>query len=344
MESFGTLPSGEQVQIYTLTNSAGLEARIMDYGATVVSLKVPDRDGNLGDIILGFDNIDGYLSGQPYFGAIVGRYGNRIGDAKFSLDGKTYTLPANDGPNCLHGGIKGFDKRIWTVVSADSSSLKLRYVSADGEEGFPGTLTAEVTYTVTPDNGLKIDYRATTDAPTVVNLTNHSYFNLKDGGKTNILENEVMINADRFTPVSATLIPTGELRPVEGTPFDFREPHVVGDRIDADDEQLKYGKGYDINYVLNRTGDGLELAARVYSPASGRVMEVRTDQPGIQFYTGNYVDGIMGKGGTVYNARAALCLETQHYPDSPNKPEFPSTTLRPGETYQTTTVFNFSTR
>jgi aldose 1-epimerase len=344
VQSFGTLPSGEEVQIYTLSNSQGMEARIMTYGGIVVTLKVPDRDGNLGDVVLGFDSLDGYLGEVPYFGALVGRYGNRIGAAKFELDGQTYTLAANNGPNSLHGGVVGFDKQNWTVESADGSSLVLNYVSVDGEEGYPGTLTVKVTYTVTEENELKIDYAATTDKTTVVNLTNHTYFNFKDGGATPILDHEIMLNADRTTPVDDTLIPTGELAPVEGTPFDFREPHKIGERIDADNEQIRFGLGYDHNWVLNRSGDGLSLAARVSEASTGRVMEVYTTEPAIQFYTGNFLDGTLtGKGGTVYQKRSALCLETQHYPDSPNHPDFPTTTLKPGETYATTTAYRFST-
>ncbi len=344
VESFGTLPSGEEVQIYTLKNSKGMEARIMTYGGIVVSLKVPDRDGNISDIVLGFDNLDGYLGGHPYFGAIIGRYGNRIGGAKFVLEGQTYNLAVNNGPNSLHGGKVGFDKKNWTVEAASGSSLALSYVSPDGEEGYPGTLTVQVAYEVTADNGLKIDYRATTDKTTVCNLTNHSYFNLKDAGATPILDHLIMINADRFTPVGETLIPTGELAPVEGTPFDFREPHRIGDRIDADHPQIGYGGGYDHNFVLNSGGGSLSLAARVTEPTTGRVMEVHTTEPGVQFYTGNFLDGTLtGKGGVTYQKRAALCLETQHFPDSPNQPDFPSTTLRPGEEYATTTIYKFST-
>jgi len=343
VESFGTLPSGEEIQIYTLKNQNGLEARIMTYGGVVVSLKTPDRSGKLADVVLGFDGLEGYAKGCPYFGAIVGRYGNRIGGAKFTLDGKTYTLAANNGPNHLHGGLVGFDKKVWSVKSADDSSVVLALVSPDGEEGYPGTLSVTVTYTVTDANELKIHYEATTDKPTVCNLTNHSYFNLKDAGASPILDHEILINADRFTPVDATLIPTGELRPVEGTPFDFRAAHKIGERIEADNEQLRFGGGYDHNFVLNRTGDGLEPAARVTEPVTGRVMEVLTTEPGVQFYTGNFLDGTLtGKGGVAYQKRSAFCLETQHFPDSPNKPSFPSVTLRPGEKYDTTTVYRFS--
>lgn len=345
MESFGKLPSGEEVRLYTLKNANGMEARIMTYGGVVVSLKTPDRDGNLADVVLGFDDLAGYLGDEPYFGALIGRYGNRIGGAKFALDGKTYTLAVNNGPNALHGGLKGFDKVNWKVESAGARSLALSYVSADGEEGYPGELRVKVTYTLTDNNGLRLDYEAVTSKPTVVNLTNHSYFNLKDDGASPILDEVLTLNADRFTPVDETLIPTGELRPVEGTPFDFRQPTVIGARIDADNDQIRYAGGYDDNWVINRTGDGLVKAATVYDPTTGRVMEVLTTQPGVQFYTANFLDGTLtGKGGIVYARRSALCLETQHFPDSPNKPEFPSTVLRPGETYSNTTIYRFSTR
>ncbi len=348
MEPFGKLPTGEEVQLYTLANKSGMEARIMNYGGILVSLKVPDRQGQLGDVVLGFDGLDRYVKENPYFGALIGRYGNRIAGGKFELEGKTYTLAQNNGPNHLHGGLKGFDKKLWSAESADSPDgpqLILRCVSPDGEEGYPGELRVRVTYTLTDDNALRIDYEATTDKTTIVNLTNHSYFNLKDAGATPILDHVLMIDADRFTPVDETLIPTGELRPVEGTPFDFRQPTPIGARIDADDPQLRFAGGYDHNFVLNRTGEGLTLAARVYEPATGRVMEVLTTEPGIQFYTGNFLDGTLtGKSGVVYQKRSALCLETQHFPDSPNHPQFPSTVLKPGETYRSTTVYKFSAR
>ena len=343
MESFGKLPSGEEVRLFTLTNKNGMEARIMNYGGAIVSLKTPDRNGQLADVVLGFDSLDGYLKGSPYFGALVGRYGNRIAGGKFVLNGETYTLPVNNGPNSLHGGLKGFDKVLWSAEQGEGQSLVLKYVSADGEEGYPGELSATVTYTLTDDNELKIDYEAATTKPTVVNLTNHSYFNLKDGGASTILDHELTLMADRTTPVDEGLIPTGELRPVEGTPFDFRTSTPIGARIDAGDEQIKFGGGYDHNFVLNRSGEGLAPAARVYEPTTGRVMEVSTTEPAVQFYTGNFLDGTLtGKGGVTYARRSALCLETQHYPDSPNKPDFPSTTLNPGETYRSTTVYKFS--
>ena len=341
---FSSTPDGTPVQLFTLTNAKGMEARIATYGGTIVSLKTPDRNGTLADIVLGFDSLAGYLSPEPYFGALIGRYGNRIGHAKFTLGGKEYTLPKNDGDNTLHGGERGFDKRVWTAHELPDGGLQLTYVSKDGEEGFPGNLTATVVYHLTDANELKIDYSATTDKPTVVNLTNHSYFNLKGAGTGDILDHLVTIHADRFTPVDAGLIPTGELRSVEGTPFDFRQSTAIGARIEKDDEQLKLGKGYDHNWVLNRRGNGLSLAAHVEEPTTGRVLEVLTTEPGLQFYTGNFLDGTLkGKGGSVYGHRSGFCLETQHYPDSPNKPRFPSTELKPRGHYKTSTVFRFST-
>jgi aldose 1-epimerase len=345
VQEFGKTPAGEAVQIYTLTNSQGMEARITNYGGIVVALKTPDRSGKFADVVLGHDNVEGYAK-SPYFGAIVGRYGNRIANGQFTLQGNTYTLAKNNGPNHLHGGIKGFDKVVWKAEpgnSPEGQSLSLTYVSADGEEGYPGTLTAKVVYVLTNDNALRIDYEATTDKATVVNLTNHSYFNLKDAGTTTILDHELTLNADSYTPVDKTLIPTGELAPVEGTPFDFRKPTAIGARIDGDHEQLKFGLGYDHNFVLNRSGEGLSLAATVFEPTTGRRMEVLTTEPGVQFYSGNFLDGtITGRGGAVYQRRSGLCLETQHFPDSPNKPDFPTTTLEPGQTYRTTTVYRFS--
>ncbi|MGE5644208.1 MAG: aldose epimerase family protein [Acidobacteriota bacterium] len=344
-QEFGKTPDGTPVEIYTLRNKHGLEARIMTYGAIVVGLKAPDRNGKLADIVLGFDSLDGYLAVHPYFGAVVGRYGNRIAKGRFTLDGKEYKLAVNNGENSLHGGIKGFDKAVWKVKQANAQSLELGYLSRDGEEGYPGNLDVTVRYTLNDDNELKIEYSATTDKPTVLNLTNHSYFNLKGEGQGDILEHQVTINADRFTPVDGGLIPTGELRSVEGTPLDFRKPTAVGARIESSYEQMKLGGGYDHNFVLNRAGSGMSLAGTVYEAGSGRVLQVYTDQPGVQFYTGNFLDGTLkGKGGHVYPKRAALCLETQHYPDSPNHPDFPTTTLRPGERYQTTTVWKFSAR
>ena len=345
-QAFGMTASREAVELYTLTNAKGMEARIMTYGGAVVSLKVPDRNGKLGDVVLGYETLDGYLKNNPYFGAIIGRYGNRIGKARFSLDGKEYTLGKNNGENTLHGGLKGFDKVVWKgkeVKSRDGGGLELTYLSKDGEEGFPGNLSVTVSYTLTNQNELKIEYNATTDKTTVVNLTNHSYFNL--AGEGSILQHELMINAGRFTPVDAGLIPTGELRSVKGTPMDFTQFAGIGTRIDQQDEQLTFGRGYDHNWVLNNATDKLAVAAKAYEPVSGRVMEVLTTEPGIQFYSGNFLDGtITGKGGQVYKQRYGFCLETQHFPDSPNKPGFPSTVLKPGRRYETTTIYRFSAK
>ena len=345
--AFGKTKDGQPVGIYTLTNSGGMEIAITNYGGVVVSIKAPDRNGKFADVVLGFDTFDAYLNNTPFFGALVGRYGNRIARARFTLDGHEYHLAANDNGNTLHGGLKGFDKRLWQakdVSTKDVPALELTYLSKDGEEGFPGNLSVTVTYSLTPKNELKIDYAASTDKDTVLNLTNHSYFNLAGQGEGNILSHLMMINADRFTPVDATLIPTGELKGVAGTPLDFRKPTAIGARIDADDQQMKFGRGYDHNFVLNRKGGGLILAARVTEPSSGRVLEVLTTQPGLQFYTGNFLDGTLhGKAGKVYPRRSAFCMETQHFPDSPNQPQFPTTVLKPGEHFQSTTVFRFST-
>jgi len=346
--SWGKTPDGEQVYLYTLTNKNGLEAAISTYGGAVVSLKVPDRDGKLADVVLGYDSLDGYVNDKSYFGAIIGRYANRIGHAEFTLDGKTYKLAKNNGENTLHGGIKGFNKAVWTakeIRAKDGQALELTYLSKDGEEGFPGNLHVRVIYTLNDANELKIDYSATTDKNTVVNLTNHSYFNLSGAGSGDILGDILMIEADKFTPVDSGLIPTAELRDVAGTPFDFRKPTAIGARINEDNEQLKLAGGYDHNFVLRRKpGAPISLAARVVDPKRGRVLEVWTDQPGMQFYTGNFLDGSAhGKGGIAYTKRSAFCLETQHFPDSPNKPSFPSTELKPGERYHTTTIYKFST-
>jgi aldose 1-epimerase len=325
------------VDIYKLTNVHGVEARISTYGATLVSLQAPDRAGQLKNIVLGFDSLEPYLKGVPYYGATVGRYANRIAKARFTLDGKTYQLPANDGPNTLHGGKRGFDKRLWTaevLPASQGNGVRFTYVSAAGEEGFPGQLTAHALYRLDDQDNLDIEYSATTTAATPVNLANHAYFNLTGDPNTPILDHLVTINADRFTPVDATLIPTGELRPVAGTPFDFRKPQAIGSRIEAQDEQLRRGRGYDHNWVLNKPTAGMTLAAVVTEPKSGRSLEVRTTQPGVQFYTGNFMDGKpVEAGGTVYPYRTGLCLETQHFPDSPNQSSFPSTILHPGETY-----------
>ena len=340
---FGKMPDGQTIDLYTMTNHHGMEVAIMNYGGIIVSVKVPDSAGHVDDVVLGFDNLAGYLQPEPYFGALIGRYGNRIGHAQFTLDGKTYHLAKNDGDNTLHGGLKGFDKRVWTAHETGPLSLQLTYVSKDGEENFPGNLTSVVTYTLTDNNEIRIDYSATTDKDTVLNLTNHSYWNLAGQGNGDILGDQIMINADRFTPVDAGLIPTGELKSVAGTPLDLRKLTVVGAHINDDNEQMKLGKGYDHNFVLNRHGAGLSLAARVVEPKSGRSMEVLTTQPGVQFYTGNFLDGtIHGKGGKVYGHRSALCLETQHFPDSPNHPSFPTTELKPGQPYHETTVYRFS--
>jgi aldose 1-epimerase len=345
-QPFGKTAAGEPVDLFTLANKNGVEAAITNYGGIIVSLKTPDRAGTLADIVLGFDSLDGYLKEHPYFGAIVGRYGNRIAKGRFTLNGVEYKLAQNNGQNHLHGGIKGFDKAVWKardVSTPEAASLELSYLSKDGEEGYPGNLSTTVTYTLNDQNELKIDYLATTDKDTVLNLTNHSYFNLAGQGEGDILGHEVLINADRFTPVDEGLIPTGELKPVKGTPFDFTQPTAVGARVGQDDVQLKRGNGYDHNFVLNRTGAGLSLAARVREPKSGRVLEVLTTEPAVQFYIGNFLDGkLTGKAGKVYKFRYGLCLETQHYPDSPNQPAFPSVVLKPGGKYQTTTVFRFS--
>ena len=346
-ESYGKTADGQEVELYTLTNTNGIETEIATYGGIVVSLKVPDRDGKFDDVVLGFDSLDGYLKGHPFFGALVGRYGNRIGKAKFTLNSKEYKLAVNNGENSLHGGNKGFDKMVWKakpVTVKDGVALELSYLSKDGEEGFPGNLSVKVTYTLTNNNELKIDYSATTDQDTIVNLTNHSYFNLAGQGKGDILSHQIQINADRFTPVDSGLIPTGELRSVKGTPLDFTQLTAIGARIGQDDEQLKLGKGYDHNFVLNGKAGTLRLAAKVVEPTTGRVMEVSTTEPGIQFYTANHLDGsLKGKDGKVYGPRSGFCLETQHFPDSPNKPEFPTAVLKKGGRYQTTTVFKFST-
>ncbi len=340
--SFGKMPDGTPVDIYTL-NDGKIEARITTYGARIVSIDAPDRNGKKADIVLGFDSLEGYLGNEPYFGAIVGRYGNRIAKGKFTLDGKTYSLPINDGPNTLHGGRKGFDKVVWKGKQIPNG-VELTYLSKDGEQGFPGNLTSTVRYTLVGDD-LKIEYSATTDKDTVLNLTNHSYFNLAGQGSGDILQHVMQINASHFTPVDATLIPTGEIAPVEGTPFDFRTPHVIGERINADNQQIHRAHGYDDNWVLDHPAGKLSVAAIAYEPNSGRTLEVLTTQPGVQFYTGNFLDGTLkGIDGKVYNRRGAFCLETQHYPDSPNHPSFPTTELKPGQQYHQVTIFRFGTR
>jgi len=351
---FGVLSDGQKATLYTLTNANGAVAKITDFGGIVTELWMPDKNGKLGDIVLGFDSVEGYLSDAykasgPYFGALIGRYGNRIGQGQFTLDGTTYTLATNNGPNHLHGGLKGFDKVLWKAEPAkdsDGVGLKLRYRSNDMEEGYPGNLEVTVVYTLTNNNELRVDYTATTDKPTVCNLTNHSYFNLAGQGSGDILKHELMLNADHYTPVDEGLIPTGEILQVENTPMDFRRPTAIGARIDNHFDQLVYGQGYDHNWVLKKNHNGeMTLAARVWEQTSGRVLEIWTTEPGIQFYAGNFLDGTLtGKQGKVYRHRYGFCLETQHFPDSPNKPQFPTTVLRPGETYSTTTIHKFTTR
>jgi aldose 1-epimerase len=345
--AFGRTPDGQAVELFTLTNARGTEVRAINYGGIIVSLRVPDRAGRLGDVVLGHDTLEGYLKAPAYFGCIVGRYGNRIAKGAFTLDGRTYHLATNNGPNHLHGGTRGFDKVVWKadpIEGADGVGVVFTYTSPDGEEGYPGNLKVRVTYTLTDRDELAFEYFATTDKATPVNLTQHSYFNLAGEGTRDVLDHRLTIDADRFTPVDATLIPTGELAPVAGTPFDFRPPAAIGARIGQKDEQLVRGRGYDHNFVLNRKGPGLARVIRVAEPTTGRVMEVSTTEPGVQFYSGNFLDGsITGKAGHVYRHRYGLCLETQHFPDSPNHPSFPSTILRPGEEYRSKTVLAFST-
>jgi len=347
-QPFGTR-DGRPVNLYTLTNSHGIEIRVMNYGGIILSIRVPDRKGQLADIVLGHETMEGYIPNPPYLGAIVGRYANRIANGSFTLDGKTYTLPKNDGPNTLHGGLdKAFNKVVWDGEPLKGKTgVAFSYLSKDGEEGFPGNLKVKVTYTLTDANELVMDYEATTDKATPINVSQHSYFNLAGEGNGDILNHEVMLNADRFTPVDKNLIPTGELRPVKGTPLDFTTSTRVGARIDDAYDQMVLGHGYDHNFIINRTSQdkGLVLAARVYEPTTGRVLEVSTDQPAVQFYTGNFLDGtVTGKQGHVYKRRFGLCLETQHYPDSPNHPDFPTTILKPGETFRSKTVFKFSAK
>jgi aldose 1-epimerase len=342
-EKFGTTGDGTAVDVFTLRNTAGVEMRAITYGGIITSLKVPDRSGAMGDIVLGFDSLDGYLKGHPFFGAIVGRYGNRIGKGRFTLDGKTYALATNNGPNHLHGGLRGFDKFVWQAEPMSGrTGLIFSRTSPDGEDGYPGTLSVRVSYELTDRNELIVEYHATSDKATPVNLTQHSYFNLAGDGAGDILQHRMLINADRYTPVDATLIPTGELAPVKGTPFDFTTATAIGARIGDSHPQLKNGQGYDHNWVLNRSGVDLSLAARVVEPSTGRTLEVSTTEPGVQFYTGNFLDGkLTGKGGHVYQRRNGFCLETQHFPDSPNKPNFPSTIVKPGQEYSSKTVFTF---
>jgi len=346
---FGATPSGAAVQLYTLRNRHGMQARIASYGGIVTSLTAPDRAGHYADVVLGYDTLAGYLKESPYFGALIGRYGNRIAHGRFTLNGATYILATNNGPNTLHGGRVGFDKVIWKVtnmrVTARGPQLTLSYLSRDAEEGYPGNLSVTAVYTLTEDNALRLEYRATTDKETVVNLTQHSYFNLRGADNPgDVLGHVVEIKADHYTPVDGTLIPTGELRPVAGTPFDFRKPTAIGARIDDADEQLRFAKGYDHNWVLSTRAGELAVDATVHEPQSGRVLEVLSTQPGLQFYTGNFLDGsITGRGGWVYRFRNGFCMEPQHFPDSPNHPDFPSTLLKPGQTYRNTIVFRFTT-
>jgi aldose 1-epimerase len=345
---FGTLPDGSKVYSYTLKNSLGMKAEIIEFGAIVRTLSVPDRSGKFSDIVLGYDDLSGYENGSSYLGAIVGRYGNRIAKGKFTMDGKEYQLTVNSGTNHLHGGAKGFDKVLWKAEPVENETdpaLKLTYVSKDGEEGYPGTVTVSVTYTVTKDNELRIDYEGTTDKTTILNPTHHSYFNLTGDFTKKILDHELMIKADTLTPVDSNLIPSGELKKVGGTPFDFRKPEKIGARINEKDEQLRFGIGYDHNWVINDYSKNVRLSAAVYDPQSGRYMEVLTDQPGLQFYSGNFLDGsAKGKGGIFYEHRTGLCLEAQLFPDSPNKKNFPSAVLKPGEVYHQTTIYKFSTK
>jgi len=348
-QMFGKMPDGTAVDIYTLRNASGVEAKITNYGGIVVSLKVPDRNGKFDDVVLGYDNLDGYLkNNSPYMGALIGRYANRIAKGTFKLNGTEYHLAVNNGANHLHGGLKGFDKVVWTAAPlrvANGAALKLTYVSKDGEENYPGKLTATVIYTLTDANELRIDYSATTDKRTIVNLTSHSYFNLAGQGNGDILKHQLFINANRFTPTDAGAIPTGELRSVSGTPFDFMTATEIGARIEQDEQQLKFGNGYDHNFVLNKQGKRLTLAASVYELTTGRAMQVSTTEPGLQFYSGNFLDGsITGKEGKVYQRRYGFCLEAQHYPDSPNHPEFPSVVLNPGQRYTQTTIYKFSAK
>jgi aldose 1-epimerase len=339
---YGNLPDGRPVDIYTLTNAKGMRVRLINYGATTVSLEVPDAGGNLTDVTLGYETLEGWLTNTSYFGATVGRYANRIAKGKFTLDGKTYTLATNNGENALHGGLKGFDKVLWdaeTVQTDKEVGVRFTYLSKDGEEGYPGNLKVTATYTLNNDNEFKVAFSATTDKPTVVNLAHHTYWNLAGPAAGDVLGHVLMLNADRYTPVDAGLIPTGELKPVKDTPMDFTTPTAIGARI------AQVEGGYDHNFVLRDYGKGVRLAARVTEPKSGRVMEIYTDQPGIQFYSGNFLDGtVKGKGGVVYKKHYGFCLETQHYPDSPNKPDFPTVVLRPGETYTHTMIHKFSTK
>ncbi|MDQ6788357.1 MAG: galactose mutarotase [Acidobacteriota bacterium] len=346
-EMFGKTPDGKIIDIYTLKNSKNAEAKITNYGAIVSSLKVPDRKGNFADIVLGYDALESYLKDTFYIGGIVGRYANRIAKGKFTLNGKEYTLAINNNDNHLHGGVKNFEIVVWNAkpsMNNNGASLELTYYSKDGEENYPGNLMVKVVYTLTENNELKIEYSATTDQDTIINLTNHSYFNLAGADSGSITKHVLQINADQFTPTDAGSIPTGELRSVKNTPFDFTSPTEIGERINADNEQLKFGGGYDHNFVLNKKNGAFALAAKVFEPTSGRVLEVWTTEPGLQFYSGNFLDNVHGKNGKIYNKRDGFCLETQHFPDSPNEPAFPSTVLKKGEKFASETIYKFSTR
>jgi aldose 1-epimerase len=348
VENAGVLASGDSVKVYTLKNAAGMEVSIMDLGGTITKWTAPDKDGKFADITLGSNTPQDYLTTTKYLGALIGRFGNRIAKGKFSLDGNEYTLPVNNGPNALHGGLKGFNAVIWKAIPIEGAEpgLKLTYLSKDGEEGYPGNLTVEVVYTLKADNSLTIDYTATTDKNTVVNLTNHAYFNLKGEGKGDILDHEIVLNADKFLPTDAGLIPTGELKPVAGTPFDFTTAHLIGERInDTTDIDIKLGGGYDHCWVFTDQSNKLKSVAMVTEPVSGRTMEVLTTEPAVQFYTGNFLNGsATGKSGVKYERRYGFCLETQHFPDSPNQSAFPTTVLKPGETYKTTTIYKFGVK
>lgn len=344
-QSFGKTAEGESVDIYTLRNAHGVEAKITNYGGIITSLKVPDRNGKFDDVVLGFNDLDSYLKGHPYFGAIIGRYGNRIAKGRFTLNGEEYKLAVNNGENTLHGGLKGFDKVVWTGSESKTKAgpaLVLTYLSKDGEEGYPGNLNVKVVYTLTANDELRMDYTATTDKDTVINLTNHAYFNLAGEGNGDILNHRVLINGTRFLPTDAGSIPTGELRKVAGTPFDFSKLMAIGQRINNDEEQLKLGNGYDHTWIINGRAGTMRFAAQAYEPTSGRRLQVWTTEPGMQFYTGNFLDGTLtGKAGKIYQRRTGFCFETQHYPDSPNHPAFPTTTLKKGATFKSTTIYRF---
>lgn len=342
-ESMGQSPSGERVESFWFSNPSGMEMGITNYGATLVSVRTPDRSGNIGEVCLGFDKIEDYYGEHPHFGGIVGRFGNRIKEGKFSLAGEEYSLAINNGPNHLHGGIVGFDRKVWQVLETTENSVLLQYVSPDGEEAYPGTLTTEIRYTLTADDGVQIDYKLSTDKLTVANLTNHAYFNLKDGGKSDVLGHELQLLADYFTPVDANLIPSGDLRSVSDSPFDFRFPKAIGQDINHPDVQMERGGGYDHNFVINGESGRLRKCGFVYEPESGRQMEVQTTEPGVQFYSANFVNQ-SGRGGIHYQARHAFCLETQHYPDSPNQLGFPTTEIKAGEEYRSTTIYRFSAK